>query len=195
MKVLLALLALLLSCNGMSAHVDNSTPIVNLVEEPLELVELHGGTSPDAFYEVYGLGSYAERSYEDFRYAPYFYRLRWNAPLRSPRAVHLVETAYFPRGRTGWEAYKRERLILCESGTIESRAIPYSRHLSSNSGSRRIEKDKDWICTVRIVRASDTTHLWNHGLSWHYEVGTPAQLVFGELPQTAIEQPWIEQGD
>ncbi len=193
MKVLLALLALLLSCRGMSTELNNSTPIVHLVEEPPELVELHGETNSDAFYDVYGLGPYAERFYEDFRDAAYFYRLRWNVPLRSPRVVHLVETAYSPSGRTSWGEYTRERLILCAAGTIESRAIPYSRRLSSQSGSHRIEKDKDLVCTVRIVRASDTTHLWNHGPSWHYKVGTPAQLVFGELPQTVIEQPWLKQ--
>lgn len=168
----------------MNVHVDSSTPIVHLIEEAPEVAETMRSTRAAGYPLRY---PYLNLRDDDFRDAPAFYRLRWNRPLDSPRAVRVIEIVYHPEGRTNWEERERERLILCDTGTIESYTIPYSRNLNPNI--------RGSVITVRILPAIDTTHLWNHGESWHYEIGDPSQLVFGELPPTAIEQPWLEQGN
>lgn len=196
-KVLLTFFALILSCSTMSPHIDNATPIVHLVKDtgiqPADLRTDDGAfwhwSANIAHNSAHGSSGDVYRRL-DGNHGAYFYRLRWNAPLTSPRIVPIAEVAYFPHKRTEWKAYKNTRFIRCDAGTVKSRLILFSSRLSGDDGSRGIANDT--VCTVRILSASDTTPLWNHGLSWHYEIGAPAQLVFGERPQTTIEQPWLE---
>jgi len=188
----------------MNARIDDPTPVVHLVEDSglhladvrdddgtfwLNLTNTADGTSRE-WHDVYrALGSNVRR---------YMYRLSWNAPLSSPRVVPVTEIAYYPKGRTEWEVYKNTRFVQCAVGTVQSRLILFSfGELRNDAGLSRgfFGNDTVPVCAVRIMSASDTTPLWNHGLSWNYEIGTPAQLLFGDPPQTAIEQPWLDEDE
>lgn len=167
-------LCALSACGGITGLFDgntsnNYTPIVRLVKEsPESVIEL----SPDDPQ----YGDHLSRLKDYF-----FYRLRWDEPLKDKRTIQLTEKRFF--ALEGVKSSKRDtlRTVVFERNTRESPLFRIKREGKSKLG------EPEMYYVEILPPTNDSTH---HSLGrLHYvaspsayDIGIPFKLSFGESP-------------
>ena len=179
MKVLLfpafiVALSALGACGGITRFFDGNasdsyTPTVRLVKEsPESVVEL----SPDD-------PQYSDRLSRLKGY--FFYRLRWNEPLKDTRTIRLAEKRFSALEGVKSSMKDTLRTVVFERNTRESPLFRIKREGKSSLG------EPEMYFVEILPPTNDAYHHTLDGLHYvaspsAYVIGMPAKLSFGEMP-------------
>ena len=172
--VFIVALCALSACGGINRYFDGSTsdrytPTVRLIKEsPESVIEL----SPDD-------PQYNDRLSRLNDY--FFYRLRWNEPLKDTRTIRLTEKRF--SALEGVKSSEKDslRTVVFERSTLESPLFRIKREGKSSLG------EPEMLFVEILPPTNDPSHHTVGGLHYvaspsSYDIGMPAKLSFGEAP-------------